>query len=246
MAQIRHIALIVKEPPRLFDFYHQLFDVEKVRTSPSGSIHVIDPYFNLAFLQQLEQEVEMATTHRADGSEADQRQGINHFGFVVNKLDDVVGRLGDSVRRGESPQNGRPAEMRVIDPWGNNFDLSSRGFLGREETPLPGVRHLAVHNEHPEEVADWYKRMLDLREISRDRDGSILLSDGEVSMRLTKEQSIYKSGIQYFGVQVADWQNARERFRTVDLDLPASPPAEVRLEDPEGNIFLVSQQGWLE
>lgn len=246
MAHIRHIALIVKEPPRLFDFYHQLFDVEKVRTSPSGSIHVIDPYFNLAFLQQQEQELEMANTHRADGSEADQRAGINHFGFVVEKLDDVVSRLGDSIKKGESPQNGRPAEMRIIDPWGNNFDLSSRGYLAREETPLPGVRHLAVHNEHPEEVAEWYKRMLDLHEVGRDGDGSILLSDGEVSLRLTKEQSIYKSGIQYFGVQVADWQHARERFAALDINLPERAPAQVRLEDPEGNLFVVSQQGWLE
>jgi hypothetical protein len=33
--------------------------------------------------------------------------------------------------------------MRFIDPWGNNVDLSSRGF-GREEKKLPGVRLLAV------------------------------------------------------------------------------------------------------
>jgi catechol 2,3-dioxygenase-like lactoylglutathione lyase family enzyme len=246
MAQIRHIALIVKEPETLYDFYHQIFDVEQVRLSPTGSIHVVDPYFNLAFLKQTGGEVDLANTHRADGTEADQRPGINHFGVIVNKLDEVVSRLGDSVKVGESPQNGRPAEMRVIDPWGNNFDLSTRGFLGKDEPALPGVRHLAIHNEHPQEVADWYKQMLDLREIGRDRDGSILLSDGEVSMRVTKEQSIYKSGIQYFGVQFSDWKNARERFRALDVDLPERAPAEVHLEDPEGNIFLVSQQGWLE
>ncbi|MFQ5541239.1 MAG: VOC family protein, partial [Candidatus Binatia bacterium] len=41
MAKLRHIAFIVKEPKKLYDFYHRLFGFEQVRLSPSGSIHVI-------------------------------------------------------------------------------------------------------------------------------------------------------------------------------------------------------------
>src|SRR5262245_59579826 len=114
MAKVRHIAFIVKEPPRLFDFYKPLLDLEQVRESPTGSVHVIEPYFNFAFLKQQNDDVEMANTHRADGSEADQRLGINHFGFMVDKLDEVVAKLPANTKFGESPQNGRPAEMRVI------------------------------------------------------------------------------------------------------------------------------------
>src|SRR5439155_26153733 len=101
MARIRHIALIVKEPEKLYDYYHHAFGVERVRTSPTGSVHVIDGLFNLAFLQQTGGEVEVVGTHRADGTEADQRQGINPFGFVVDRLDEVVDKLGDSIERGE-------------------------------------------------------------------------------------------------------------------------------------------------
>src|SRR4051794_26653276 len=118
MAQLRHVAFIVEEPPVLFEYYNRLFGVEKVRVSETGGIHVVDPLFNLAFLKHQHVETEVVGTHRADGTEADQRLGINHFGFMVERVDEVLERLPDSVRFGESPQNGRPAEVRVIDPWG--------------------------------------------------------------------------------------------------------------------------------
>ncbi len=78
MAKLRHIAFIVKEPKKLYDFYHSLFGFEQVRLSPSGSIHVIDGLFNLAFLQQSHSTAEVVNTHRADGHEVDQTEGINH------------------------------------------------------------------------------------------------------------------------------------------------------------------------
>src|SRR5438105_12257081 len=196
MARIRHIAFIVKEPQKLYDFYQHVFGVEEVRRSDTGSIHVIDGFFNLALLQQVEQSSDVVNTHRADGAEVNQRQGINHYGFVVDKLDDVVARLDDSIKRGESPQNGRPAEMRVVDPWGNNFDLSSRGFLGREERKLPGVRHMVVQVERPDQAAEFYTSKLDLKEVRRDPDGSILLTDGDVTMGLVEEGFVGKRGIQ--------------------------------------------------
>jgi catechol 2,3-dioxygenase-like lactoylglutathione lyase family enzyme len=246
MARVRHIAFIVKEPKKMYDYYHRLFGVEQVRLSPTGSIHVIDGLFNLAFLQQVFSDTDVVNTHRADGSEVNQTLGINHYGFVVDQLEDVVGRLGDAIQRGESPQNGRPAEMRVIDPWGNNFDLSSRGFLGREERNLPGVRHMVVHNEQPEEAAEFYRSKLDLEEVRRGPDGSILLSDGEVSMSLTPRRTLDRSGIQYLGIQVDDWASTEARFEEfgIDLPLPRAGEHEAQLRDPEGNLYLLSERGW--
>jgi catechol 2,3-dioxygenase-like lactoylglutathione lyase family enzyme len=249
MATLRHVAFCVKDPDKLYDFYRTLFGVEQVRLAPSGSIHVIDGLFNLAFLKQTATDgvAEVTGTHRADGAEADQRLGINHFGFCVNNLDDVLSRLSDSIKRGESPQNGRPAEMRAIDPWGNNFDLSSRGFLGREELRLPGVRRVVVHSPQPEETAAFYAATLDLTPAGKDRDGALLLTDGDISLAITPHQSIFKTGIQAIGWQVDDWEVAQDRFRGVGLTLPDLAPGEIeaRMTDPEGNPFLVSERGWL-
>src|SRR5437879_6935920 len=246
MAKIRHIAFIVKEPQKLYDFYQHVFGVEEVRRSDTGSIHVIDGFFNLALLQQVEQSSEVVNTHRADGAEVNQRQGINHYGFVVDKLDDVVSKLDDSIKRGESPQNGRPAEMRVVDPWGNNFDLSSRGFLGREERTLPGVRHIVVQVDRPDKAADFYTSALDMKEVRRESDGSILLTDGDITMGIIDEPFIARPDIQYFGLQVEDWSSAQQRFKEAGSELPDLRPGqtEARAPDPEGNLFVVSHQGW--
>ncbi len=248
MAKVRHVAYIVQEPKKLYDYYHALFGLEQVRLSPTGSIHVVDGLFNLAFLQKQAVDTQVVGTHRADGTEANQTLGINHFGFVVDNLDAVLDRLDDSIKRGESPQNGRPAEMRIIDSWGNNFDLSTRGFLAPEERTPMGVRHVAINAANPEETARFYESVLELRRVRTRDDGSIVLTDGDVSLALTPEQPIGRPGIQYVGVQVEDWAATEARFEDLGIDLPSPKLGEheVRLSDPEGNLYVISERGWAE
>jgi catechol 2,3-dioxygenase-like lactoylglutathione lyase family enzyme len=246
MAKLRHIAFIVKEPERLYDFYHHLFGVEKVRHGPTGAIHVIDGLFNLAFLKQSFSDGPVVNTHRADGEEIDQRQGINHYGFLVNDVEKTLARLGDSIQRGQTPQNGRPAEMRIVDPWGNKVDLAARGFLGREERRLPGVRYVVIQTETPEQTAEFYRSVFELERLAPAADGSLRLSDGDITLELTKKLSLDKPGIQYFGVQVENWSQTKARFKEIGLDLPDPKrgETEVRVRDPEGNLFTVSEKGW--
>ena len=188
----------------------------------------------------------MINTHRADGEEIDQKQGINHYGFLVDNTEQTLGRLDGSLQRGDTPQNGRPAEMRIIDPWGNKVDLSARGFLGREEKKLPGVRYMVVQADAPEKAAEFYKTVFDLKEIRTAADGSIRLTDGDITLDLTQKKTIDKSGIQYFGVQVENWSQVKGRFKDVGLELsyPEAGETEVRFNDPEGNVFAVSEKGW--
>lgn len=244
MAKLRHIAFMAVEPPRLYDFYHALFGLEKIRTGPMGTIHVNDGLMDLAFLLQTLNGSEIVGTHRADGHEADQTPGIHHYGFHVQNLDDVVARLKDSVERGHTPQNGRPAEMRVIDPWGNKFDVSSRGFFGREEKNFPAIRYVAVQTAAPEQTAEFY-RSLDLKEVGRTAGGAIRLSDGDVVLGLTPERVMPKPGVQYFGVRVEDLDETRRRFERLGVALPRpNADGEARAVDPEGNVFAVSERGW--
>jgi len=246
MAKLRHVAFIVKDPDRLYEFYHHLFGVEKVRHGPTGAIHVIDGLFNLAFLKQNISDSPVVNTHRADGEEIDQVQGINHYGFLVDNVEQALSRLDVSLPRGETPQNGRPAEMRFIDPWGNKVDLSARGFLGREEKKMPGVRRVVVQTDDPDTAAEFYKMKLELKEIGRLSDETIRLSDGDISFDLTKKRLIDKSGIQSFGVQVENWSETKSKFKELGIELPDPKPgqSEVALSDPEGNFFTVSEKGW--
>jgi catechol 2,3-dioxygenase-like lactoylglutathione lyase family enzyme len=249
VGKLRHIAFISKEPKKLSDFYQNYFGLEEVKVFPSGSRMVIDGLFNLAFLQYNVAKFSVIGTHRSDGSETNQAQGIAHYGFMVDKLDEAVAKLPPSLERGASPQvsggvsglqAARPAEVRFIDPWGNNVDISSRGFLGREEKRLPGVRLAVVQVADPDQACEFYKSQFELEVISRDPDGSILLSDGTVRLMLTKKRSLDRDGIQYFGIQVDDLAAVRQRLTEGGIDVSATGEAnQIRINDPEGNQVVI-------
>jgi len=253
MGKLRHIAFISKEPKKLSDFYQKYFGFEECKVFPSGSRMVIDPLFNLAFLQQAAVAIAISGTHKADGSESDLTVGIHHYGFMVDSLDQAVAKLPAGLTRGANPQisagvsgpeAARPAEVRFIDPWGNNVDLSSRGYLGREEKKLPGVRLLAVQVPNPDEACDFYKGQFELNTVERDKDGNIRLSDGTVTLLLTKQQVRPKNGVQYFGIQVSDLSALRKRLQDGGVAVSESAQGQVQFNDPEGNRVVVSESGW--
>ena len=255
MGKLRHIAFISKEPKKLSDFYQKYFGFEECKVFPSGSRMVIDPLFNLAFLQSRGDEAgPQMGTHRADGAELERRPGIHHYGFLVDDLNEAVAKLPASLSRGASPQvsagvggheGARPAEMRFIDPWGNNVDLSSRGFLGREENKLPGVRLLAVQVPDLAAACEFYQQQFDLKLVGWTDDGTMRLSDGTVTLLLTKSQVGPKSGVQYFGIQVSDLDGVRKSLQDGGVEIRESTPAQIRFTDPEGNQVVVSQAGWM-
>ena len=253
MGKLRHIAFISKEPKKLSDFYQKYFGFEECKVFPSGSRMVIDPLFNLAFLQHHTDRVSIVGTHRADGAEANQTQGIAHYGFMVDNLDQAVSKLPATLKRGNSPQvsggvsgpeAARPAEVRFIDPWGNNVDISSRGFLGREEKRLPGVRLAVVQVSDPDSACEFYKSQFDLEVVKRETDGSIQLSDGTVNLTLTKKQTLDRGGIQYFGIQVSDLSAVKKRLQDGGVEVSESTRGQIQFNDPEGNHVLVSESGW--
>jgi catechol 2,3-dioxygenase-like lactoylglutathione lyase family enzyme len=255
MAELRHIAFIAKQPKVLSDFYQKYFGFEECKVFPSGSRMVIDPRFNLAFLQSRGDEAgAVIGTHRADGAEIQRDSGIHHYGFLVDDLNQAVSKLPSSLSRGASPQvsagvggpeGARPAEMRFIDPWGNNVDLSSRGFLGRDETRLPAVRLLAVQVPDPDEACEFYQTQFGLIVVERDKNGDIHLSDGTMALLLTRSQVRPKGGVQYFGIQVADLVELEKRLQEGGVAFTEQGQGQIQFADPEGNRVLISEYGWV-
>ncbi len=253
MGKLRHIAFISAEPKKLSDFYQKYFGFEECKVFPSGSRMVIDPLFNLAFLQRAAVEAAEAGTHRADGSEKELTIGIHHYGFMVDNLEKAVAKLPANLARGTTPQvsagvggpeGARPAEVRFIDPWGNNVDLSSRGFLGREEKKLPAVRLLAVQVADLDEACSFYKSQFELEAVGRASDDSIRLSDGTVTLLLTKTQTRPKNGVQYFGIQVNDLASVKKRLQDGSVAISEGAGGQIQFNDPEGNRVVVSESGW--
>lgn len=121
--KIRHIALFARNPAKLAEFYHSVFDMEIVHRSPSGACFVTDGYLTLALLP-----------HRL---EAEAAVGLNHFGFHVEDRAEMSRRL---VAAGTEEPKRRPsnrpfAEYRAVDPEGNWFDLSEHGYSEAKTAP---------------------------------------------------------------------------------------------------------------
>lgn len=115
MAKIRHLAIITTDPAKLAEFYEQVFDLEVQHRADNGSVFMTDGYLNIALL-----------LNKAEGKPS----GLNHFGFVVDDMEEVTERLKAAGVPGPAkrPADRHYAEMRAFDPDGNNFDLSVNGF----------------------------------------------------------------------------------------------------------------------
>ncbi|HVA24021.1 MAG TPA: VOC family protein [Chloroflexota bacterium] len=64
--------------------------------------------------------------------------GVNHFGFVIPNLDEMLGKLPPEGRTSKRPANRPFAEWRTFDPDGNGIDISEQ--LGYEVDPDVWVR----------------------------------------------------------------------------------------------------------
>ena len=119
MAKIRHIAIKAKDPERLVKFYENTFDMEVILRRETGAVYMTDGYMNVAILPVRKE------TDRA---------GIDHFGFQVDNLEGIFGKLEEEGIKPPTPGAHNPpyAEVRGYDPEGNGFDLTVHGF-DREE-----------------------------------------------------------------------------------------------------------------
>ena len=114
MAKIRHLAIKKKSPERLAGFYEEVFCLKRIRSEKGGAIYMSDGYLTLALLR-----------NRGEATPS----GINHFGFQVDDLAEIEGKLA----KWDEPMTGRPstrpfAEHRAMDPDGNLFDISVHGY----------------------------------------------------------------------------------------------------------------------
>src|SRR5262245_9504342 len=82
MGKLRHIAIAVSDMQAAAKFYEQAFEMKRVRESKI-SIHLSDGVVNLAILDN-------KVNHEALGY-----QGIHHFGFIVDNVDEAAARAQD-------------------------------------------------------------------------------------------------------------------------------------------------------
>ena len=114
------------------------------------------------------------------------------------------------------------------------------------------LRHVAILTHQPEKLADFYKRVFELKELFRTKRGSIHLSDGDVNLAILNandpKEPGHRLGLYHFGFHVKDPEAVAKRIQEV---YPEGAPkarqatyAESRGTDPDGNLFDISSVGW--
>jgi len=132
MPRIKHIALTTKEPAKVAAFYKDAFGMEEIRRAPNGAVFLTDGYINLAILN-------WKTEKDADvGANGPNYNGIHHFGFEVEDLDDACQKL-EAVQAKRltqkagldiemAPGRHRNFEMKWAGPDEVVFDISHTGW----------------------------------------------------------------------------------------------------------------------
>src|SRR3981189_1764199 len=136
MARIKHIALTTKEPAKVADFYKAAFGLKELRRSPNRAVFLTDGHINVAILNY---KTEKSADVGAHGPNFD---GIHHFGFEVDDLDEACEKLENAQAQrltGKDHVDATMAagghanfEMKWAGPDGVVIDISHTGWEGTD------------------------------------------------------------------------------------------------------------------
>ena len=138
MARIKHIAIFSDDPPKLAEFYRDVFGMKITGLDDRNNAWVTDGYMDVALLYR---------------RRAEQHKGIHHWGFTLEGEDEKAEVYRKLRERGlepfdprsSAPEADRPyVEEAVRDIHGNRFDMTTgmRALRNAEEDerakePLP-------------------------------------------------------------------------------------------------------------
>ena len=113
------------------------------------------------------------------------------------------------------------------------------------------IRHLAIKTPDPERLAKFYQLAFDMQLQHRSKNG-FYLTDGYLTLALLKVRpGDAPAGINHFGFEVEDADETCRKLVALGLPEPMQRPshvpfAELRGMDPDGNLYDISQHGYVE
>ena len=235
MSQLRQLVIAAEDPNRLASFYQEVFTLEKIEEN-QGAVFLSDGTFNLALLPE------------ADPA----KRGFRHIGFDTTRAESVRIKL-DHLAMDTSDLREVNSVARIDhelhDPDGNSVGLSRRAFdVAYQSSPVP-IRHIALYTPNPKKLADFYCKVLDMKEVERTDRSSIFVSDGYLNLALLYQRKEEPIGLNHFGFHVQSNEDMQSRAEKAGVRRGAKRPeripfAEYRVHDPEGNGVDISQKGW--
>ena len=240
-AQMKHVAIQSDIAVDLHRFYTDLFHMESFRGDGSGA--VTDGHIGLNF------------NHRTPGRQA----GLDHFGFDVEDMDVVRGRVASSFPSVDvltRPASRQYATLGSHDPDGNYFDISTaiasnRGGIyagagGRRHERR--IHHLALRTMHPGDVAKYYMDVYELQWAREPDDGPTYhLTDGTTHFMITQWRindfeggGIARPALDHIGFEVESLEAFKSDLDALIAEHPeAAPQAWTKADERAARLGLL-------
>ena len=235
MPQLRQLVIAAEDPERLARFYQQVFDLERIDET-HGALFMSDGIFNLGLIPEPDPE----------------KRGFRHLGFATVRVESIGKKLSQ-VNMPESDvcevNSLAGIDHELKDPDRNRVGVTRRAFdVAYAARPVP-IRHIALFTPDPQKMADFYCRVLDMKEVERTDRSSIFVSDGYLNLALLYQRKEEPIGLNHFGFHVQSNDEMQSRAEKAGVRHGAKRPeripfAEYRVHDPEGNGIDISQKGW--
>jgi catechol 2,3-dioxygenase-like lactoylglutathione lyase family enzyme len=235
MPHLRRLTIAAADPAKLAAFYQEVFELEPIGEA-GDTFFLSDGTFNLALLP----ESDSAKT------------GLKSLGFETARAESIRLKLARFPDMGESlveSDGDAGIEYEMDDPDGNRIGLCKRAFdVSLGNGPVP-IRHIALYTPDPQRLANFYRHVLDMKEVERTDRSSIFVSDGYLNLALLYQRKEEPTGLNHFGFRVQSNEEMQARAERAGVRRGAARPeripfAEYRVHDPEGNGIDISQKGW--
>ena len=235
MPQLRQLVIAAEDPGRLAAFYQEVFELEKIEEA-KGAVFLSEGVFNLALVPETEPH----------------KQGLKHLSFETVRVESLGKKLVQAgAQESELIQVDAitGVEFELRDPDGNTVGVCRRAFdVAYEQRPVP-IRHIALYTPDPQRMADYYCKVLDMKEVEKTDRSSIFVSDGYFNLALLYQRKEEPIGLNHFGFHVKSNEEMQARAEKAGVRRGAARPeripfAEYRVHDPEGNGIDISQKGW--
>ena len=106
--KVRHVAVMTKNREKMAEFYEKVFGLEPKRGF-GGAIYMSDGDVNIALIEVKREE---------------QKEGINHYGFEVEDLEQIKANLKAAGYPAEiDSKSDKDSDHRIQDPDGRWVDL---------------------------------------------------------------------------------------------------------------------------
>src|SRR3954468_8812748 len=106
---------------------------------------------------------------------------------------------------------------------------------------MPQLRCLTIKAKEPRRLADFYRRVFEVKTVSED-DSLVRLSDGIFTLALLKANGEGRSGLDASGFRVEDLDGIKGKATPAENG--SAPYSEGRVADPDGNRIDLSRQSF--